>query len=242
MKTTLDSWSFSTMINFQSCKYQVKLDKLDKLTRPPLVIPKGKEEHPMSRGLRVHNAAERYVQGDPIELIPELHKFSDELIKLRQLYGRDDIQVEVEGDWAFTKDWIPTGWMSKDTWLRMKCDVAIFNQDNEALIIDYKTGKIWGNEVKFMMQAQLYQLGTFMRYPELNTVYAEWWMLDLGEIKKYVFTRPKGLMQLAPYEHRGLCITTEERFPPNPNNISCKYCPWRSEENGGTGDCKHAMV
>ena len=240
-QTTLSSWSFSTMLNFQLCKYRIKLEKIDKLQQPPLVIPKGKDEHPMTRGSRVHDAAERYVQGDPIDLIPELSKWSDELGKLRALYGRDDIVVEVEGDWAFTADWNPTGWMASDAWLRMKCDVAVFN-GNEALIIDYKTGKKWGNEVKFMMQAQLYQLGTFMRYPEIDTVYAEWWLTDEGVKTSYQFSREKGLLQLPMYQARGLQITTEERFPPNPNNISCKYCPWRSEEKGGTGDCKHSMV
>ncbi len=107
-------------------------------------------------------------------------------------------------------------------------------------IIDYKTGKRFGNEVSHMTQAQLYQLSAFLRYPELETITVEFWYLDIGLITQAVFTRDFGMQFLPLFNSKGLKVTEEISFTPKPSAFACKYCPYGKEE--GNGICKFAYI
>ena len=232
----IPAWSYSTWSNFQKCKYRVYLEKIEKRETPPLVVPKGKDEHPLERGTRIHEGAELFVQGE-VELIPDLKHFDNELHHLRDLYN--DGLVELEGDWAFTEDWKITAWMSKDVWVRAKLDALIKTKDNQAVAIDYKTGRMWGNEVAHATQGQLYQLMTFLRFPEVEHVTVEFWYTDQNDITRNKFTRPKGLKFLNAWNQRGHAVTNEVEFKANPSDAACKWCPFGS--NVGTGSCEYKI-
>ena len=95
-----------------------------------------------------------------------LKKFKDEFEELRQLF--EEAKVELEGEWGFTKDWEICGWMEGRTWARIKLDALVNESDTSARVIDYKTGKRFGNEISHSQQALLYAIGTFLRYPNLE--------------------------------------------------------------------------
>jgi hypothetical protein len=155
-----------------------------------------------------------------------------EFVVVKALPQRPDLGVVYKvgkGLWY----WLPT-------WLRMKLDAIVFLTKHEAVAIDYKTGKIFGNEVKHGEQLMLYQLAAFLRYPELEVVHTELWYLDHDELRHKVFTRAQGLRFQKSWDMRGTAITTATEFPPNPNKWSCQYCPYGKPENGfpqGTGHC-----
>lgn len=122
-------------------------------------------------------------------------------------------------------------------WLRLKLDALVFVGETEAIAIDYKSGRKYGNEIKHAEQLQLYQLVTFLRYPQLEKVTTELWYLDVDELTQQTFTRQQGLRFLKNWNQRGTRMTTCEDFPPNPNIHSCKWCmlgPWE----GATGHCQ----
>lgn len=126
--------------------------------------------------------------------------------------------------------WVPS-------WLRLKLDALVFHDKATATVIDYKTGRKFGNEVKHGEQLQLYQLVTFLRYPELETVYAELWYLDQPEgnnVTSVKYSRPQGLRFKSNFDRRGHKLTTETKFPANPNKFSCQWCPYGP---WGTGHC-----
>lgn len=231
----IPSWSFSTWTTFQKCKYRVYLDKVAKADKPPIENTEEKE-HPLLRGTRVHDAAELYVNSD-VELIKELQKFEPEFNHLKELFTLG--QVELEGDWAFTSDWKKTAWISNDAWLRGKLDAFITYNESSCVVVDYKTGKKFGNEVTHSMQGQLYALMAFMRYPQLEDAKVEFWYLDQNEISSTNYTRAKALKFLPTWTQRGNSITNETEFRPNPSNIACKWCPFGS--NVGTGVCEHKL-
>lgn len=117
-------------------------------------------------------------------------------------------------------------------WLRMKLDAVVMHDETTATVIDYKTGRKFGNEVKHAEQLQLYQLATFLRYPKLQTIYAELWYLDQDEITSQKFSRTMGLRFRDKFSKRGDALTSCTDFPANPNKFTCKWCqygPW----NGG---------
>lgn len=227
----INAWSFSRLTTFEQCKLRAKLAYLDRIPEPDRPLPPGKTEHANDRGTRVHEAAEIFVKDD-ITLIPELHKFKEEFEALKALYKSG--QVSLEGEWAVDTDWEPTHWRSLDAWARIKLDAFVRLSPSEAVVVDYKTGKKFGNEVKHAEQCQLYQLAAFLRYPELQTIHVELWYLDQDEITYMRYTRAQGMRFFNGFNSRGVAITSEVEFPANPNAFSCRWCPYGPK---GTGHC-----
>lgn len=219
----IKSWSFSRLSDFEQCPYRAKLKYVDKIPEPERPLRPGQTEQPFERGIRVHDAAELYVQGG-IELVPELRTFAEEFERLRELYATG--QVALEGEWGFDKDWLPVAWRSSNTWVRMKLDALIHPEPEYAIVVDYKTGRKAGNEVKHQDQMQLYQVATFLRHPELQVVDIELWYLDQDDITTSRYTREQGLRFLRGFHDRGVKITSEVEFPPKPNAFNCRRCSY----------------
>lgn len=228
------AWSNSRLNVFETCRKRAELAYVEKIPEPPRPLPPGKTEHANDRGTRVHAAAELYVRGG-VELVHELQWFAKEFEMMRDLYKQG--HVSLEGEWAFDSNWVPCAWMSYDAWARSKLDALVWTSPKTATIIDYKTGKRWGNEAKHADQMQLYQLCAFLKYPELEEVVVELWYLDLDDIVDMTYRRDQGLLFIERFHRRGTEMTTCEDFPPNPSAYNCKWCPYKSKELGGTGHC-----
>ena len=127
-------------------------------------------------------------------------------------------------------EWLPV-------WLRLKLDALVHLSETEAVVIDYKTGKKFGNEIKHGEQLQMYQLCTFLRYPKLEVVHTELWYLDVDDLTHKMFTRDQGLRFKRSFDQRGSAVTDCTDFKPNPNRFSCHWCRYGTKE-GSTGDCK----
>ena len=119
-------------------------------------------------------------------------------------------------------------------WLRLKLDAMVMHDERTATVIDFKTGRKFGNEIKHGEQLQLYQLSTFIRYPQVETVFAELWYLDQNEVTSQKFTRRMGMQYREKFNKRAHALSTCNNFAANPNKFTCKWCmygPW------GSGDC-----
>ncbi len=222
----IQSWSFSKLQDFEKCKFLCWLKHDQKIPEPERPLPKGKTEHANDRGSRIHNSAECFSNGTG-PLIPELTKFTDHFEKLKRLYkvGR----VEMEGEWGMSEDWEIAPW--KTAWLRLKLDVLVHASKYDAVVIDHKTGRKFGNEVKHAQQLKLYALVTFLRFPELEEVTSEIWYLDSDEITSQAFTRAQALRFKQSFNKRGAALTNCEVWPPNANVYACQWCgygPWGS--------------
>lgn len=228
------AWSHSRLSDFELCKFRTKLKVVDAIPEPARPLPPGKTEHANDRGTRIHTAAERFVRGG-VELVEELRWFKDEFEALRDLFAEG--KVSLEGEWAYDEEWSPVAWMSSDCWCRIKCDAVVFPDEQTAIVIDYKSGKRYRNEVKHDEQMRLYQVGAFLRYPKVERVAVELWYTDLDELHDKDYTRDSGMTFLQGFASRGRSYTTELDFPPNPNAFSCKWCPYKPQDKGGTGHC-----
>lgn len=229
----LTAWSFSRLGVFEQCKLHAKLAYIDKIPEPERPLPPGKAEHANDRGTRLHLAAEKFVGGG-VELIPELGKyFEPEFLRLRELHAGGN--VSLEGEWGYNKDWLPTAWMSEDVWLRVKLDALVRLTQKHAVVIDYKSGRKNGNEVKHMQQGQLYVLASFLRYPDLEEVDVEFWYLDQDEITSMHYTKAQALRFFKHFTDRGLAVTDCVEWPANPGIFNCRWCPYGP---WGTGHCK----
>lgn len=229
----LKSWSHSRLAEFEKCKFKVWLKNVERIEEPERPLPAGKMEHANDRGSRVHDECEQYVDGrsDYMPAEAERH-FAHHLDLLRILYAEG--QVSLEGEWGMDRNWEPTDWAK--AWHRCKLDAIVRPSKTHAIVIDYKTGKKWGNEIKHGEQMQLYLLNSFLRFPELEHVRTELWYLDLGETTVQEMTRSQALRFKSNFDRRGHAVTSCTEFPPNPNKFSCRWCMYGTH-NGGTGHC-----
>lgn len=233
--TQLSTWSYSRLVDFEQCPYRAKLKYIDKIPEPVRPLPPGKTEHANDRGTRIHTAAELFVQ-KPIELIPELGSFSEEMHRLRQLYKLG--KVSLEGEWGFDRDWMPSAYMGSNTWLRVKLDAFVQLTPKAGVVIDYKTGRKFGNEIKHGEQGQLYVLSSFLRYPQVDEITVEFWYTDQNDMTQMTYKRSQGMRLLAGFERRGNAVTNATDFPAKPSIFNCKWCPFGPS---GTGHCSKGV-
>lgn len=231
----LKAWSFSRLIIAEQCPLRAKLAFCDKIPEPERPLPAGKTEHANERGQRVHDGAELFVRGTG-NFLPEMANFEPEFIELGKQYKNG--KVSLEGEWGFNCDWEPVGWHDDYVWARIKLDALVFLDNTEAVVIDYKTGKRFGNEIKHAEQCQLYQLATFLRYPDLEKIHTELWYLDVNEISHITYTREQGMRTFPSWDRRGHEFTDREEFPAKPNMFNCKWCPYGPK---GTGHCTEGI-
>ena len=112
--------------------------------------------------------AEDFGGGKLDDMPKELSKTATTLRELRELHGEG--KVSMEGEWGYTRDWAPTAYFGKDVWLRAKLDVYVQEDDTSARVIDWKTGRKFGNEYAHASQAMIYAVATFMRFPRLQAL------------------------------------------------------------------------
>jgi hypothetical protein len=236
----IKSWSKSRLDDFEKCRYIIQLKVIDKIPEPERPLPEGKTEHANDRGTRIHDGIEQYVRGKG-KLPPEAAKyFKSEIDSIKERFNSGE--VSLEGEWGFDRDWKPCAY--KGAWLRMKCDAVIHLSPTHIVVVDYKTGRKFGNEIKHGEQVQLYALGASILYPEAKTIDVELWYLDLKpseDIRNNNITHEtkpanKWLYHLKPFNNRGLKMTECTDFKPNPSVFACKWCAYKD------GICKFAVT
>lgn len=228
---TIDAWSLSRLFDYEACPHRAYLSIIARAPKPEY-----DDKHPMIRGRRIHTECEEYISGGE-EFPSSGQKLRDELDFCREKFAEGTCTVEEK--WGFTEEWEPCDWMADTVWLRMATDAYVTMEEGEALIYDWKTGKSFGNEVKYMQQAQLYAVGAFMRDPSLEVAEAIFGFLDEGRTIRHEFERGKKLNRLiAKFEERGKRMTSAVDFRPKPNVVNCKYCPFGTVN--GTGACIYA--
>lgn len=219
-KPPITTWSFSTLQRFEECPYRVYLNKVERIKEP--------SGPAAERGTAIHEKAEEYVLGHLDNLPKELEKFNSSFKRLKEL--QTEGKVELEQDWGYDPDWTSGTWKLNNLWLRVKLDVLVNETETSALIVDHKTGRKFGNEVKHGAQLNLYTLATFMRYPKLEFVDAQLWYLDKGETTKQVYTREQAMLFLPKWNERAHKLTSCTEFLAKPSRTACKWCHYGKTE------------
>jgi len=213
------SWSYSRWNVFNKCRLRYMYQYLLKLPQP--------ESAPMIRGQAIHEKGEAYLDGD-IKNVPAAYKmFADEMRAIKKLGATS------EGSFNFTKSWAPTEWDNwRLCWLRIKID-ALVRQDDATTIIDFKTGRPYPES---KVQSEIYAVGEFQTSPEVETIDAEFWYLDSGEVVDYHYDRSEFKPLKRTWATRGREMIAARQFPPTKKAYDCKYCPFRDDKKLATGD------
>lgn len=220
----INSWSFSRLEVFKQCPMRAKFAWVDRIPEPERELPPGKTEFANDRGSRIHQEAEDFVRGVS-GFSKDLKKFKPEFEKLKDLFEKGTVYLEDE--WAFDREWMPVAWGAKDAWGRLKIDALVYLEPSRAVVIDYKTGRKDGNEIKHAQQTQLYALVAFLRDPNLEEIHTELWYLDENELTRTRYTRKQAMRYLKIFDRSAKEMTTAVNFKPNPNIYTCKWCPYK---------------
>ena len=227
----IKSTSFSRLGDFESCPFKAKLKMIDKIAEPERPLKPGQTEHANDRGSRIHDECEKFIRGTG-DLPAEAAKyFKDEFLSLKAHFKKGD--ATLEGEWGFNKDWQAVDW--KMAWLRVKLDANVHLANDHAVVIDYKSGRKFGNEIKHGEQLQLYMLSVLLRYPQVQYVTSELWYIDVNDLTQAAVSRDQGMRLFKGFDRRFNKMTNATDFPATPNMYSCQYCPYHPVK--GTGHC-----
>lgn len=233
---SITAWSFSRLVeDYESCAYKAYLLHVEKRPKPARTGEAGeKADAALKRGKVVHEGAEQYVRGDVAVIVPEIVTREAKLNEYRAYFEQG--KADVEQDWGFDRDWCTTGWFDPNVWARIKLDVFI-NLGTEGIVDDWKTGKKFNNEVKHAQQGQLYGIGAFMRYPDLEKLKVRFTYVDHAPSTdtEREYTRATLMRMLPSWNSRALAMTTATSFPAKPSKIACRFCPFGP--SNGDGSC-----
>lgn len=233
---TIKFWSFSSAQSY---------DKCPKILEHRYVLKTPKDERDNSaaeRGTAIHKELELYLgtanrkrdvldpttePKDPTTYVPPVDpqqfKYEGLVGEIKELCTQYPFTQEEM--LYFDRDWNPVATFN-EAWLLAAMDVFISVSETECIIVDWKTGKKDGNEVKHMHQGQLYALAAWKRNPLLERFTVIFVYIDQGT--KTVATWKQGhLERIFPvWDKKGREITSAVVFKPIPNKWSCKYCDY----------------
>lgn len=219
-KPRITSWSFSKYKVWKTCPAKCKFSSIDKLPEP--------QSPQMLKGNDTHKLAEDFLNGK-LETVPEeLKLFGDDYRALREYSLEHPGSVFAEYGAAFTSDLVETTWWSKDAWLRVKLDVRVLNEDNTAVIIDLKTGKMRKEDKD---QLSLFALAEFLLSPHIEEVRTELWYSAGGELVNGVYLRSGFEHLKQEWLDKAAPMLTDEEFLPTPNGL-CGYCAFSKLKGG----------
>jgi len=241
MPRTIQAWSPTLLQVYDECPYRAFLAKVKKIAEPERPPLPGGQEYPNDRGSRIHDEAEQYVRGHR-GLPKECRLFKDNFEALHDWYAERPSDFEMEQLWCFDWDWTPVGRNAWDKhWARIKIDVFAFLHATHALVIDLKTGKREGNEIKHNEQILAYAITSFLKYEALEEITVELWYLDQDELIAQTYTREQAMRFLPRLERRAVNCTTDTEFPARPSKYTCRFCPYKTGKVNknveGTGHC-----
>lgn len=175
-------------------------------------------------GERVHASFETFVANGEV-LPPELETHEPFLLKLIELPGEKFTERRI----ALNNRAQPCEFFDPDVWYRGIIDFGCV-RDDEALIIDYKTGK----QKNDFTQLTEFALWTFYEYPDVNVVRAEYYWTQLKSTNGQTFTRsmiPLMWSKLVPDLKQYAEAFQTDVWQPRPSGLCHGWCP--------VTDCEH---
>ena len=199
-------WTISRYHTFVKCPYRYYLQYVERKGT-------GEPSEALERGIRIHSRLEDFFNGKALPKVA--HAFHEMYHELRQQ------RVRTEELWRFSERWKA---VKDGGWLLMKTDLYR-KQRNHALIVDFKTGKIYDTNVE---QMEVYAAGAFAKWPALQSVAVELHYIDRKEIKEGEYTRAEGLGLRDKWSELGRNLLAAAEFPARPSYL-CNWCPYAGD-------------
>lgn len=214
-------WSFSAVSGHEKCPLQFRFRRIDRLPEPQL-------PH-MQRGLDMHEALGRYLQSgqrmDDAPFKPEWYPTLDVIIA-------STTRRFIEAKICFNKDWHRVEAKAADLWLTMILDLLVVDTNGGALVIDFKTGKVYAEH---KTQGKLYALGVLLADPTIQEVSVGCWYLDLpvskGTPPTDIYNRDDIPHLKESFRDYTQAFFADDTYPARPSPL-CGWCHFRASNKG----------
>lgn len=203
------SWSLSRLKDYERC--------------PALYAYRVRKQHveapspALERGNRIHALMEAAMGGATLE--GALARYQGYVDEHRAMPG-----LQVERMWSYDVGWRPDG----APWLRMKLDAFVQPTWETAKVIDWKTGRIYGDYDDGM---RLYALGALLRFPTVKEVEVELVYLDQRKAYSDKIKREKVDTLKDDFNRRALRLFEDEAYDPSPGD-HCRWCGFSAAKGG----------
>jgi hypothetical protein len=208
------SWSLSSLGTYEQCAAKYRYKYIDG-------IPEARNAA-ANRGVSSHALVEGYLKGDLTTLTPELSFYQGFFDQIRRLEAYPEIKLGVDHEWR------PVPWEDENIWWKGVLDLLVFPKPEEAIIYDWKTGKIYPDHDE---QKAIYTLGVFSTYPAVRSVRAVHVYLDLGKNREKTYHRDQMYMLREPWTNRVRRLERDTQFIPNPS-YRCTRCSFSRAQGG----------
>lgn len=153
-------WSYSFLSTYDRCARQGQAKYITK--ELPYV-----ESKEAAYGNLVHKVCEDALRLQQFPPVPydNMHKFFHDMYTTVHAVN-PPAQLEPEQKLGVTRDWKPTDFFGSNVWGRGKLDAPIILNAENALIFDWKTGKVWEDPLELAIQAVLLKA----KYPQLTKI------------------------------------------------------------------------
>lgn len=215
------AWSYSKLKNFEVCpkrNYEVDIARN--------FSDEGGEA--LTWGNEVHaKLAEALAKNTPLP--KEMEAYAYWVDRVRRGTGK----LLVEQKYAITRDFKPTTYFANDVWYRGIGDVVRID-DDVALVVDWKTGKVLEDSVQLMLMAQC----LFSHFPKLKYVRSSFiWLKDDCETPELLSREEVAnqWVELLPRVTAMEAAHKAQNFPPKPGRLCKNWCPVTSCPYHGKG-------
>lgn len=217
----LTAWSYSRYSDWRTCPKKAFFKHIQRIKEP--------SNKAMERGSAIHKEAEDYAGKRTAKRPASLNRFKDEFKHLRKISKH----LMLERSATVDRNWEETEWDNwAKAWLRAKFDVCYVDPEDPTIlvIIDHKTGRMRPDQ--HGEQLDLYAALGFKLFSEVQTIRAEMWYLDDGEVLPRGYWRKIDADRLVKlWEKNVKPMMADKTFRATPSN-ACSWC-FYSKAKGG---------
>lgn len=217
MTGNITAWSHSRLVQYERCPRQFKFNNVDKVPVPASPV--------MERGKVLHTQVAAYIKGNLAEPPAAAVNFKWLLDAVRDF--PEDSRI-IEQQWGFTRDWSKCGWFGGEVYLRSIIDAGVVYDDHTAELIDWKTGKKYGENED---ELKLFAATGFRRFPHLLKITTRLVYFDMidQDFNEYSVKEVPAIM--ADFDKRAARLLGDSTYPARPGN-HCRWCSFSKDKDG----------
>lgn len=208
--------SYSRLSTFEQCPAKFKAQYIDK------TYPSEDDKPVFVRGKKIHSQCDKYIKHKTKGLVkPAMSPEASNAIPIIDtVIGKYDI-VRGEQKLALNTNFKKCDWFDKSVIYRAILDMVAV-KDKEALIIDFKTGKVRQYDNKPTGQLHLSSTFIFTIFPKIDIITTAYLFLDHKQTITKTFNRDSYEKSVKVFKDLFKEVNIEKEWLPKKN----KYCHW----------------